>query len=549
MQIKKIKKPDLVEWLLLGVLVMILILTVGINFHMARHVLDDDASSEMMLAELLHREKKLYSEDFYYSTEFFVQNQIVFGFLFNFFDGWANVRFFGTFIIQMLYLASFLYMMSESGLSRKPVLIGSSLIMLPFTVVYGRTILYHCYYVSNFIATYLITGLLFSFFKRKNAGKISITVRLALLVLLSFGSCLLYIRQMFLTMIPLFICLFFYLLAQYGESKTFSWRRKWMLLPLLLIAAGAAGMMVNTLVLIPSFDLYHQTEQNLNVLNTASWGPILAALLIQFGFRTQVKLFSLIGVLSLGGLFNSAVLMYYSGKEFLDKRQKDFRTYVMRTMMLVSLAVNLIIFIFGDIPYRLQADYSRYLVPASVWIIPLLCSEMEHLWDHSFFRKAIFYVCIGIFVLNGLLNASSFLNSKNFGQPYDGISYDNPHLADDLQSVTEFIRAHDYPLGYAFAGEANTLVELLNGYPVVSLRQTLDGAWEYTNWLSLKSYKEIPSDRAFLLIRKELLPLYEDSLISLDAERLYFDDLGYMIYDITGLGKFRNLIREPEGHY
>lgn len=539
----KLSKFDKIEWLLIGLLILTLAVTAGINFHMAHHVLDDDASAELMLAELLHSEKSLYSEDFYYSTEFTLPNQLIFMLLFQFFDGWANVRFIGTCILQLVYLASFLYMMSQSGLGRKAVLTGGILIMLPFTVVYGRTVLYHFYYIFNFIPVYLLTGLLFSLFQHRDASRTSLMVRFVIALLISFLSSLLNIREVFLTSIPMMGCLFFYLLVNSEKEKT-PWQ-KWMLMPAALLIAGLLGMLCNSFFLIPSMNLYQQTEQHLQVLNPALWKPILSALFIQFGFRTEVKLFSTVGVLSLCGLFVAFILFFSSLKSLVNHRNIDFRRYLMRTMLIVNLLVNLAIFTFADIPFHLQADYSRYLVPASVWIVPLLCShfDMEEKIPHI--RKIIFLLCLTIFVLNGVFNGVSFLNSKNFNQPYDGLSYSNPHLADDLQTAIEFIRAHDYPCGYAFAGEANTLVELMNGFPVASLRITPDAAFEYTNWLTRKSHKSIQADKAFFLMNRDEESHYTDALAEVGAERIYFDDEGYVIYDISDLALFREHIREP----
>lgn len=534
---------DKIEWLLVGLLLLVLALTAVINFHVAHHVLDDDASSELMLAELLHREKSLYSEDFYYSTEFFVQNQLIYGFLFNFFDGWANVRFIGTCIIQLIYLASFVYMMSQSGLGKKAVLISACLIMLPFTVVYGRTILYHGYYVWNFIPTYLLTGMFFSFLRGKNRSRGSYVFRLILVIFISFLSCFLYVRQVFLTMIPIVGCLLFYLLSHSRNGQT-PWR-KWMLIPVVMLAAGGLGMLCNSSFLIPALKLYKQTEQYLNVLSPAYWGPMLSALFTQFGYRTRVKMFSLVGVLSLGGLFNAFVLPFLAVEDMKGNDSDDFPIYTLRAMLPVNLIVTLFIFIFGDIPFRLQVDYSRYLVPASVWIVPMLCSFLSMKEKLPHIKRIIYLLCGGIFILNAIFNSVSFLNSKNFGQPYDGISYDNPHLVDDLQTAKEYIRAHDYQYGYAFAGVANTLVEMMNGFPVVSLRLTPEGAFEYTNWLTLKSYKVIPAERAFLLMTKDEESLYRDALAESGLERIYFDDNGYVIYEVADVPRFREMIREP----
>ena len=93
---------------------------------------------------------------------------------------------------------------------------------------------------------------------------------------------------------------------------------------------------------------------------------------------------------------------------------------------------------------------------------------------------------------------------------------------------------------------ANTLVELMNGLPVVSLRLSPDGIFEYTNWLTLKSYKTIPEERGFLLMEASDEVLYADALKESGLERIYFDDEGYVIYDIPDMTLFREHIREPE---
>ncbi len=539
----KTKKQNTAEWILAGILLLTMLLTFRTNWYVAHHILDDDAASELMLASVIHRDKNLFSPDWYYSTELILHNQLIFGFLFNFFDGWVNVRFAGTCLIQTLYLLSFLYMMSQSGISRKAILTGSILCMLPYCVSYGRSILFHCFYIPRLAPGFLLIGLLFSFLKPKKSSPVSGTIRMSLIIIISFINSMLFIRQVFITMLPVIGCLFFYLL--YTAKKEEMPYRRWMLIPLIMCAAGICGMVCNSRIMIPSLGLYQQTKQNLNVLSVSQWGPILAALFTQFGFRTQVGMFSAAGILSLGGLFCGILLISGSVLDLFRNDLTDFREYLLRTMLPVGLMINLVIFIFGEIPYRLQADYSRYLVPASVWMIPALCCRISNLSPLPHFRKVLVFVCIGIVTLNGLFNENSFLHADDFGQPYDGLFYDNPHLADDLGSAVDFLRAHNYRLGYAFAGEANTIVELMNGFPVVSLRRTPDAVLEYADWLSLKSYKTLPAENAFFLMKRDDEKAYHAQLGESRSEKIYFDDFGYVIYDISDIPRFRELIREP----
>ena len=539
----KIKKLNTSEWILTALLLLVLFLTVRTNRYVAYHIIDDDAASELMLASLMKQEKSLFPEDWFYSTELILHNQLIYGFLFLFFDGWANVRFFGTCVIQILYLLSFLYMMSQSGLSRKAVLIGSILILLPYCVSYGRSILFHCYYVPRLAPGFLLTGLFFSFFKGKKPGTLSCLIRMILIILIAFINSMLFVRQVFITMLPLMGCLFFFLLSRAEKDKTEY--QRWMLIPVIMTAAGIGGMLCNSRIMIPSLGLYQQTDQKLNVLPFSQWSAILEALLLQFGFRTDVKIFSAAGILSLGGLFCAVIMIIAASLDLFRKDIADFREYSLRTMLPVGLLINLFIFIFGEVPFRLRADYSRYLVPASVWIIPAVCSRVCMPQRLPHIKRVLFFLCLSFFVLNGLYNERSFRHADDFRQPYDGLSYDNPHLADDLRTAVEYIRQHDYDLGYAFAGEANTLVELLNGFPVVSLRRSPDAVFEYANWLSLKSYKTLPAERTFFLMRSDDELIYKEMLDETGGEMVYFDDNGYVIYDISDLPYFRGLIREP----
>ena len=536
----KIQNITVMEWILLVILLITFILTIRVNRNVSLHILDNDASSEMVLGHLLHEERSVYSKDWNYSTEISLHNQLVFALLFNIFEGWANVRFIGTTILQAFFLLSFIYMLSQTGLSKKAVLIGSILIMMPYCICYGRIVLYHCYYIPHYGFGFFIIGLLFSFIKRPHASLSSKIMRMVLFTLISFINSLLYVRQIIITIIPVIGCLFFYFLSHSDLKKTY---QKWMPLTLLMAAAGLAGMICNTLFLVPALNLYRQTDQIISILPPKYWEPILEAFVLQFGFRPGAKIFSLSGILSLGGLFNAFILIGFSFYTLFRNDGTGFRQFVLQTMLPVNLLINFVIFFFGDIPFRLEGDYSRYFLSAAIWIAPLLCCRIDSEKGSLNFRRIVFSVCALIFAGNGLFNIRSFLNQNDFQQPYDGIVFNNPHQVDDMRSALEYIRAHDYSLGYAFISDANVLTEMLNGLPVVSLSE-IHYKLIYSNWLTRKSWKDIPAENAFLLMTEEMEKYHRNDPALRFAERLYFDDRGYVIYDISDLDSFRNEVHE-----
>ena len=46
-------------------------------------------------------------------------------------------------------------------------------------------------------------------------------------------------------------------------------------------------------------------------------------------------------------------------------------------------------------------------------------------------------------------------------------------------------------------------------------------------------------------MKKDDEAYYSDQLAEAGAEKVYFDDQGYVIFDISDVDRFRNMIREP----
>ena len=93
---------------------LILTCSVITTWHISNNLLDDDASAELVLAKCLYDEKSLISKDFVYSTEFSINNQIIYAFLFSIFSDWTLVRFWGTLIIQLIALVSLVFLLRSA---------------------------------------------------------------------------------------------------------------------------------------------------------------------------------------------------------------------------------------------------------------------------------------------------------------------------------------------------------------------------------------------------------------------------------------------------
>ena len=95
------------DWLCLGLLLTVMVLSGITVFHTSQNVLDSDAAAEMVLSHHLASEGKLLSQDWFYSTELRVFHvQLIFVTLLKFIPDWSLVRFIGTMFLQLLLLAS-----------------------------------------------------------------------------------------------------------------------------------------------------------------------------------------------------------------------------------------------------------------------------------------------------------------------------------------------------------------------------------------------------------------------------------------------------------
>ena len=132
-----------------------------LSWRTSEYVYDADASSELILAELLNEEGGILSENWYYSTELRVLNtQLVYAPLFSVFSSWRMVRFVGSVILQAILVLSFLFAARQTGIQLPVRLFFAGLLLLPVSVTHAQTLLMHSYYVPHVSIGFVLLGLL-----------------------------------------------------------------------------------------------------------------------------------------------------------------------------------------------------------------------------------------------------------------------------------------------------------------------------------------------------------------------------------------------------
>ena len=130
-------------------------------------LLDSDASSNLVLAAKLAREGGILSSTFIYSTELHVvHSQLIHSLLFRFCSDWSLVRFLGAVIMQALMLGAYGYLARQARMSFNAFCVTAAVMLLPFSVPYGRIVLYHNYYIPYITLDLWMIGLFLSATRR-----------------------------------------------------------------------------------------------------------------------------------------------------------------------------------------------------------------------------------------------------------------------------------------------------------------------------------------------------------------------------------------------
>lgn len=464
---------------LIAVFSLIVILNGIVTVHVSENLLDDDTSGEILLSKCLYDEKSLICSDWEYATEIRITNQMIFAPLFGIFTEWSSVRITGTFIIQLILLFSFIFLMKASSQNTDSILLGCSLLLLPYCVAYGRITLYHCYYALYISHVFLVIGFFLRVLDEKQT-KLSLTV----LLLLCFSGCLTGIRILFIGILPLCI---------YGFSELLRKKTKTFQLAVLCGIAGAAGFLIYSFYVTQLFHIQTQIQQKPEFKGMTEVWVVLFSILRQFSYRSGITRQGFLSVMSYAGIGTAIYALFQSFISALT--EKDDKKRLLSEMLFFQIVFTGFTFLFFELPYNSRFDYSRYLVPASVWSIPLFCTIFEK--KHQLIHKVFFYMFLTIFTGNGLINLCFFQNPSHFTQDYDGLSYQSTESVRHFDNAARFIKDNNYKKGYAF-NDSNTLSEYMNGFPVIGIQYN-EGRLTYLNWLCRKSLRNIPEEDVFLI--------------------------------------------------
>ena len=537
-------RPVVKRILCAALLLLALVVSFRTAWIVSSTLLDSDASSELILGEKLAREGGILSSTWFYSTELRVlYNQIVYSLLFRLFSDWSLVRFLGAVIMQLLMLGAFYFLSRQAKIPFERFCVGGAAMLLPFSVAYGRIVLYHNYYIPHIIVVLTTVGLYLSLAKEnRSERKWAFPLKAVLLCLLAFGGGLGGVRQLMICTGPLLVSVFLSALFSEngaGEDRLNRLKEKAPALAwaLAAVAASVLGYLVNLKVLSARYSFMDYSSQSLALGTVNDLEALFRTILKDLGYIGRGGLFSANGIVSLLAVFVfllSLIVAFHTLRHTRDR----FARFLSIFMLMTQLVMTCVSLFLSEGGFYMEL----YYLPVLFWIIPAmakadlrknsgmvpsaegekkslpasLLSGAAPLSLHGLAGLMVLVMMIGC----GFYFTGFFRDPNNFSNDvdYSGLTYQDTATVETLRPAAEMITEKGYDLCYATYWYGPVITELTDG-KVKSVSVQLGRRRHpivYYDWLSdmnLRPAAFAEGRKACILADMELASAVEDNSV------------------------------------
>lgn len=542
-------KPHLILFYYIELLIFLIswiLLLRYINQYMTA-ALDSDGAAELVLSNLLARQRRILTQDWYYSTEIkFIGPQIIYSLLFRISNNWHQVRFWSVVIMHLIIIAS-LWFLCRSCRLTKLFPVAAAGVMLPVSSTHYYFVLEGAYYIPHIVGAFLGMALAFDYMNAESSHKVHRVTTLLFAFLLAVLSGCGGVRQIALFYFPMLVTGFFAVLLDYRSTRTLSRHSAFMdfsVVSLISFVGGITGCLINIFNLQQRYYFESWNKLAFCAFNTNNLIILLYGFFAVFGavrFRTGgVELTQLLFAFI---LLEMTIVSLVYGIKYRTRVRKEY--YLLSIFYIFAILVLLLSAIFTNMEFA-----SRYLETVSVFsylIIGMFITE--------FFRDEKKYmVSIACFLV--IILSACCLTIHNLPR-------ENKENEQRIQIANRLL-SEDYYYGYSTYWNANIMTELSNGaIDMHSWADTGDGVLiglthpmpekmanvmsidQTDRWLQLKSHDtERPKGKVFILLTRDELKysIWKDNLLS--CPLLFSSDL-FIVY---GFDSYNEMASTIEGH-
>ncbi len=479
-------------------------------YYASVRISDSDAASELVLGNLLARQNRIITTDWYYSTEIrMVNTNLVYLALFKVLDNWHTVRFAASLVFVALLAGSYCYFCRQLKISRQAFFLSAALLVLPVNVFYGKFILYHSYYAPLYIYGFLIAGLTLAYVVGKGDPLWKQRLRLGSALILSMISCMNGLRQLPATMLPLLLTAFALLAKERGgktpavENDT-KRLRTMIRVALGIFMAGLIGTLVYDLALVKLYSARSSSYLQIDFPTAEQLRNLVVGYVSLFGFQTGRTLFSIEGVLALCGA-GAALLMLYLSAPYCTANERlssPAKAFAATGYPVALLGITLLfLFVSGN------ENYPQYYLLVFLWVFPFLGVQLDQM---EFSKKALTLKQLSVLAVcccmlaNGLFYSFYYVRPGNKQVVYDaGIPVNTVSI---LQGAVDYITENHLDIGYATFWQANIITEETNGtVPMISVSyHNEDHTIRYYDWLTNQNDRDrasIEGKSVFIIVK------------------------------------------------
>lgn len=481
-------RPALKRVFCILLLLFSLVMTFRTAWVVSTTLLDSDTSSELILGRKLAREGGIMSSTWLYSTELqVIDSHVLYSLLFRVFTDWSLVRFIGSVLMNLMMLGAFAYLSRQAGIPFNRFCVGGAALMLPFSIPYGRIILYHNYYSFHVFFSFLMVGLYLGAVRRlreKRWKHWSFWTVLVFLALTAFVTGLAGVRHLMICIVPLaataVLCA---LLCEKGTGKETGLARRsaGILLSLIPLAFAGIGYLINLNVLENRYTFTNFSDQTISMGGFADLHKVIYNIFVDLGFQDFQKLFSMEGMLGIAGVIVWIVFVILAVHTARHTEEPSARFLQVFGLTVQFIMACVFVFLSGA-----ELLHMLYLLPVIVWIIPCLAgadtrrnygvpSEPDD--DEEKERPGLLsrgdaplsvHGLLGttaalILVVSGVFYCGFFQNPKSIPLEYTGLQYNDTSTVTGLQPVADYLKENGFTMVYASYWDAAVITELSDG--------------------------------------------------------------------------------------
>lgn len=495
--------------------VIITILIATFTHLKGNSFIDSDHSSELILAKILSENNEILTKDWHYSTELRVLNtQVIYALGWKLFPDFKQVRIFGQVISLTLFYFSAVYFFRAA--KNENCFLLASFLLLPFSILYFRIVLFGIYYIPHLAINFLLLGLFLRYTEKR---KISFLIGGSIIAYLAgMGG----FRQIVITTAPLIAsCLLIFIIEKFKKSSNEIKGAKLTLcsFPFSIFIFSAIGLVVNLTVLQRTFSFKRWTYLKFSPFAFENLSKLFKNFFILTRFQSLSSEY--LSILSAAISVVTIIIITVTIISSLIDPRSNRRILGLSWFAILTNLFTCVIIVFTTI-----GNNPNYILPGfvSALAITLLIINSKQQILSAKKIKLLFYLLTCLLVVSSAINGV-FLAKSN----------DNK----ELQKVSDFLIQRDYKFGFADFWSANVLTEISNGYvEMVSIDDPTTQSFDSYHYLAINKWlvskvtlEKQPDDKVFLVFNNNLMKEFIEYIPILQEEdRIVYQDRIFTIY-------------------